>query len=191
MIKVLLGSVVAAVAMMILGFIFWATPLADIAQKHVDDPAAAEVQQSLAANLPETGSYVVPSAKTQAQTVMYGQGPISLIHYQSDGYPTQDLGSLIGGLILNFVVALLIGAGLIGIDRRVPDFGSRARLVVLIVLGAAGYMSLGQPIWMHFGWAHFIYAFIANTIILAAGGLIIARWFLPVKAEKGPARKEE
>jgi len=190
--RVLIGSIAAALAMFVIGFIFYATPLNRIATGSLDNAQAATVQRALAANLPGNGSFHVPSTTTPEQTVMYGQGPIATIHYNINGYSSADPKTMIGGLVLDLVTALLIGVALIGIDRRVPDFASRARLVVLFALAASAYMHLGNPIWYHHGWTHFIYLFLVDALTLAAGGLIIARWFLPggresSKAAAGPA----
>jgi hypothetical protein len=184
--QVLIGSVAAAVAMFIIGMIFYASPLSRLHVGSLENAQAAAVQQALAANAPSTGTYHIPSTATPEQSVMYGQGPIATVHYNTKGYSTADPTSMIGGLVLDFVVALLIGAALIGIDRRVPDFESRARLVVLFALAASAYMHLGEPIWYHHNWGHFIYLFIADAVTLAAGGLIIARWFLP-RTKAAPA----
>jgi hypothetical protein len=180
MARVLIGSIAAALAMFVIGFIFYATPLTRIHVGSLDNGPAAAVQQALAANVPGSGTYHVPSTATAEQTVMYGQGPIATLHYNAKGYAAPDPKSMIGGLLLDFVTALLIGAALIGIDRRVPDFPSRARLVVLFSIAASAYLHLGEPIWYHHDWGHFIYLFIVDAATLAAGGLIIARWFLPV-----------
>jgi hypothetical protein len=179
MLRVIIGAIPAAVAMFLLGFVFYASGLQRMVTGGVDDVPAAAIQQSLAANLPATGTYVVPEpAESAAQSVMYGQGPIATIHYNQGGFAATDTGSLIMGLLLDFIVALLIGAALIGIDRRVPDFASRGRLVVFIAVACAAYINLLGPIFYHHGWAHFIYRFIADAVTLSAGGLIIARWFL-------------
>jgi hypothetical protein len=53
--------------------------------------------------------------------------------------------SLIMGLVLNFIVALLIGAALIGIDRRVPDFASRYRVVVIVAVAARPISTCSAP----------------------------------------------
>jgi hypothetical protein len=178
--RVIVGSLIAAIAMFIIGFVFFASGLQRIATASLDDAPAAAVQQALAANLPKTGTYFVPEAEaSSAQTVMFGQGPVATIHYNVGGFPSMDPTALFGGFILNFVVALLIGSALIGIDRRVPDFGSRAWLVGLFSVGAAAFMHLGMPLYFHQGWGHAIYLFIADALALIAGGLIIARWFLP------------
>ena len=127
MIRVIIGAVPAALAMFVIGFIFFGTPLAKLGTASLDNAKAATVQQALAASIPATGTYAVPDVQTREQTNMYSRGPIATIHYNSRGFAAMDAGALLGGLVMNFVVALLIGAALIGIDRRVPDFGSRAR----------------------------------------------------------------
>ena len=179
MIRVIIGAIAAAVAMFLLGFIFYATPLNRMATGAVEDVPAATIQQALSANLPGTGTYVVPDpAKSAAQGVMYGQGGIATIHYNSSRFASVETSSLVMGFLLDFVVALLIGAGLIGIDRRVPDFASRGRLVVAFAIAASAYVNLLGPVFQHHGWGHFIYRFVADALTLSAGGLIIARWFL-------------
>ncbi len=186
MIRVLIGAAVAAVAMFLIGFVFFATPLGALGTGSVDDVPAAAVQQSLAANLPRTGTYYVPSPEASSeQTVMYGQGPVATIHYNSGGFPAMDPTALIGGLVLDFVVALLIGAALLGIGDRVTDFSSRAKVVVLFSVAATAFMQLSEPIYYHHDWPHFIYLFIADTLALSVAGLIIARWFLPGERVRG------
>ena len=192
MARVFIGAIAAAFAMFIIGFIFYATPLAGLGGATLDDLPAAAVQQSLASNLPKTGTFFIPDpSASQSQTVMYGQGPIATIHYNSGGFPAMDMSALVGGLVLNFVAALLIGAALLGIDRRVPDFPSRARTAVLIALAAAAFTRLGEPVYYHHDWGHFVYLFIADALALSVAGLIIARWFLapPAAAKTRDADK--
>jgi hypothetical protein len=185
--RVIIGSAAAAIAMFIIGFIFFATPLARLGMAGLEDGQAANVQQALAANLPKTGTYSVPGTDTQAQTNMYSQGPIATVHYNVQGFAATDPSTLIGGLVFNFVIALIIGAALIGIDRRVPDFSSRAKLVLLFAVAASGYVHLGESIYAHHDWPHSIYLFIADAAILSAGGLVIARWFLARERAPAPA----
>lgn len=178
MVRVIIGAVAAAVAMLVIGFIFFATPLAQLGMGGLGDSQAAAVQQTLAANLPETGTYAVPGTDTQAQTNMYSQGPIATVHYNTGGFAAEDPTIFLTGFIFNFVVALLIGAALIGIDRRVPDLGSRARVAAIVAVAASAFNHLGEPIWLHHDWPHFIYVFVADATALAVAALILA-WFLP------------
>jgi hypothetical protein len=185
MVKTTLGALVAALAMFITGFIFYATPLGMIQYKSVGDTEQAAVQAALAANLSATGTgtYMVPSPATPDGTIMYGKGPIATVHYNGKGYSTTDASSMIGGFVQEFIVCLLLGFALSRLDRRVPDFASRARIVVGFSLAASVLINLGQPVWMHEDWFYALYAFVADAAMLAVAGLTIARWFLPTSAE--------
>ena len=178
MVRVIIGAAVAAVVMLVIGFIFFGTPLAKLGMASLDDAQAAAIQQSLAANLPRTGTYSVPGIDTPAQTNMFSQGPIATVHYNTGGFAAADAKALVMGLVFNFIIALLIGAALIGIDRRVPDLGSRARVAVIIAVAATAFTHLGEPIYWHHDWGHFIYLFVADSLMLAAAGVVLA-WFLP------------
>ena len=187
MLRVIIGSAVASVAMLIVGFIFFASGLQNLASRNLGDVPAGAVRQTLSAHLPATGTYMIPNPEgSAAQTIMYGQGPIATIHYNTQGFAAADPGPLVLGLVLNFIVALLIGTALIGIDRRVPDFGSRARVAVLIALAASAFTHLGEPIYWHHDWPHFIYLFIADSLALSAAAIIVA-WFLPRSDRLAPS----
>ena len=54
-----------------------------------------------------------------------------------------------------------------------------ARLVILFSLGLTIWTILAQPVFNHFGWGYWVYLFVSETVALIAGGLIIARWFVP------------
>ena len=183
--RVVIGAAMAAVAMFIIGYIFFGTPLARLGTVGLGDAQAAAVQQTMAANLPRTGTYFVPSVDTQAQTNMFSQGPIATIHYNTSGFAAMDSSALAGGLVLNFIAALLIGLGLNLVAARVADLASRIRLVVLFALGAGIFAHLSRPIYYHHDWANAIYVFVADTAMLAVAGVILA-WFLPVP-RAGPA----
>ena len=180
MLRVIVGAAVAAVVMFIIGFIFFGPlGLSNLASRSLDDVPAATIQQTLAANLPGTGTYFVPAPEHSAQqTVMYGQGPIATIHYNVGGFAAMNTTMMVVGLVFNFIVALLIGAALIGIDRRVPDFNSRARVAVIVAVAAAAFTHLGEPIYYHHDWPQFVYLFVADALMLAAAGIVVA-WFLP------------
>ena len=178
MVRVIIGSIAAAIAMFVLGFLLYATPLSRLAYTSVSNDQAAAVQQAMAANLPKTGTYAIPGMDTPEQTNMYSRGPIATIHYNTNGFAATDPAMLVTGLVFYFVIALIIGFALLGIDRRVTDFPSRAKLVVAFAVAASALLHLSEPIFYRHDWGHFIYLFVADAILLAAGGLVIARWFL-------------
>jgi len=181
MARALIGAVAAAIAMFILGFVFYATPLMKLGSGTLDNVRAAAVQQALQANIPATGTYYVPSADTPEQTVMYGTGPIATIHYNSRGFSVASPSVMIGGFIHMLMVTLLMAAGLFTLSRYVTSFGDQVRLLVLGTIGAAAFMRLGEPIWYQHDWSHAIYVFVAESISLIVAGLIILK-LLPRRA---------
>jgi len=187
MVRVIIGAIPAAIAMFLIGFIWYATPLKNFGYANLDNAQAAAVQQSMAASLPKTGTYAIPGVDTAEQTDMYARGPIATIHYSSRGFAAMDPAALVGGLVFYLVIALLIGLALVGIDRRVADFPSRAKLVVIFAVASSALIHLSEPIFYHHDWGHFIYRFIGDALMLAAAGLIIARWFLPKGESAAPA----
>jgi hypothetical protein len=183
MIRIVWGSLVAAVAMFVIGFIFFGPlGLKNLATRSVDDAPALAIQQVLKTNLPQTGTYMIPDdGRSSGQTAMYGNGPIATVHYNSSGFvAAMDPATIGKGFLFNFAIALLIGLALIGIDGRVRDFGSRARVAAIIGVAGSAFANLAEPLYYHHDWPHFLYAFIADALMLAAAGVIVA-WFL-----KGP-----
>jgi hypothetical protein len=183
MIKLTIGSFVAAIAMFVTGFIFFATPIGQIAFAEANETQSAAIQASLAANLPKTGTYMVPDPSTQSGTTLYGQGPVATVHYNSKGFPLDDMNAIGYGFVQELIVCILIAAALSTLDRRISDFASRARIVVLFSIAASALSNLGNPIWWHHDWFYWIYKFVAESVMLSVSGIIIARWFLPVVAE--------
>ena len=182
MVRILIGSVAGGIAQWIIGAIFWATPLAKIAFRVVDDTKNAAVQQALAANLSETGTgtYYVPWPDTAQGTVLHGKGPVALIHFNTAGFPVMDGTSLIEGLILSILTILLVGIALHAVADRVQDFASRVKLVVLFAVAATLYFTIGLPIFNYsLPWTYFVYLALSQVIGLVAGGLVLVRWFMP------------
>src|SRR3546814_14658698 len=93
------------------------------------------------------------------------------------------------------VSVTVLGLALLLVAARVADFASRARMVVYFTLAASIYITLADPIWGHQDWIYSVYQFVADFIILAAGGIVIARGFLPrpaavLQAPESTARRE-
>jgi hypothetical protein len=183
MIKLATGSFVAAIAMFVTGFIFFATPIGQLAFSGANETQSAAIQAALGANLPQTGTYMVPDPSTQSGTTLYGQGPVATVHYNSKGFPLEDMSAIGYGFAQELLVCILLAGALSTLDRRIPDFASRAKIVVLFSVAASALSNLGNPIWWHHDWSYWIYNFVAESAMLILAGLIIARWFLPVAAE--------
>ena len=181
MAKTLFGGLVGGFVLYLVGFIFWGTPLSMIAFKTVDDNQGAALQAALAQNLAAggTGTYVIPNMATSQGTVLFGKGPIATVHFNMNGFPVMDSGSLLVGLIMALITGLIIAVALGAIADRVTDFASRLKVALLFAFAIPFYLDLGQPVFNHFGWTYFVYLFLSDVIGLGAAGFVICRWFLP------------
>lgn len=175
-----LGGVVAGLVIYVVSLVFWATPLSLIAYDRVDEQANADVQRALAEGLSAsgTGVYVIPDPSQGGASVLYTQGPVATVFFNTSGFPVLDTGALIGGLILAVVIGLLLAEGLRLAARWVPDATSRTRVLLALVLAPLLWVHLGQPIFNHTPWVYSIYALVADFAALFAGGWVVLRWFL-------------
>ena len=179
--RAIIGGLLGGLAIYLVGFIFWATPLNGLAYSSAGEAQSAAVQLSLAQNLTQsgTGTYIIPNPATASGTILYGQGPIAVVHFNSRGYPVADSTQLIVGLGLSLLVGVIIAIALSAVGNRVTDFASRAKVAVLYALAITIWTILAQPLFNHFGWGFWIYSFLVDFIGLSVAGLIVARWFLP------------
>ena len=181
MAKTLLGGLLGGVAMYVVGFIFWGTPLSKLAFNHLGEAQTAATQLALAENLSPTGTgaYLIPAPYTAAGSVLYGKGPVAIVHFNTAGFAPVDTATLGLGFFVALVTGLLIAFALGSVASRVTDFASRARLAVLFALAITVYIEIGHPIFDHFGWGYWIFLWLSDFISLSVAGLIVARWFLP------------
>jgi len=183
MIRALTGALLGAVAMFIIGFILFATPLYKIATANLDDQQAAAVQQVMAANLPRTGTYLVPEPDTRAQAEMYSRGPVATVHYNMRGFAPSDPGVLVAGFVHMLIVSLLGTYALYLLSARITPLAEQVKIAGTAIVAAAIFMRLGEPIWYHYDWTRAIYLFIADVISLGVAALII----LKLLARQAPA----
>lgn len=111
--------------------------------------------------------------------MLYAKGPIAMVDFNTKGYSPDDMGMLLPGFILAAVTGLLMAVGLSAVGGGGRAFAPVARLVVCMSLGFTVWEFLATPVFNHFGWGYWIYAFVAESVSLILAGLVIARWFLP------------
>lgn len=181
MTRTFVGGLVAGVVLFLAGFLFWGTPLADIAYARTDDTHGAAVQTALAQNLTQsgTGAYLIPDMHTAQGTTLYGQGPVALIQYNTSGFPVMDMNMLVTGFIVALVAGVLMAFALAAVGGGGRSFANMARLIVLYSLSFTLWSILAMPVFNHFGWTYWVYSFVSESVALIAAGLAVARWFLP------------
>lgn len=174
MVRTIAGGVVGGIAMYIIGFIFWGTPLSALAFHRADEQASANLQAAMAQALTPngTGVYIIPDPATAQGTILYGKGPVATVFYNSSGFPVTDSAALIGGFILALVVGILIALALRFVAA---DFGSRARTTILFAIAAVLWVHIGQSVFNHAPWGYMLYLAFSDFIALVAAGLIAAK----------------
>jgi len=180
-VRLLIGSLAGTAVVYIVAFLFWGTSLSEFVRSSAGEPGDSVLQHALAATLPHTGHYVVPTPGTQGGIALYNRGPIAVIDYNSGGFqvPGADMPATIGGLLQGWVMVMVVGCTLLVVANRVTDFKSRALLVIGISAASAMMIVFSHAIFSHTDWRYAIYNVIANVSIICAGGLVMARWSLP------------
>lgn len=188
MARTFIGGLVGGIILFLVGYIFWGSPLGEIPYSKATDAQNAAVQTALAQNLTPggTGTYSIPAHHSAQGAVLYAQGPIATVHFNTRGYSPDDMSMILPGFILALVTGLFLAFGLASAGGGNRSFAGLARLVVLVSLGFTVWAYLATPVFNHFGWGYWIYAFIAESVSLILAGLVIARWFLP-RAHAAPA----
>jgi hypothetical protein len=179
MARLFLGGALGGLAMWLVGFLFWGTPLSLLALSRTDAATTAAVQSALAQHLGPLGSgaYPIPWPGTPQGTQLYGQGPTAMVFFNTNGFAMPDSTSLIGGLVLAIVCLLISGFAMMRVASGF-DFASRLKLVAAAAVAITAYSDLGQPIFNHAPWGYFTYLWISDVASWMAGGAVLA-WALP------------
>ncbi|MBB4096531.1 hypothetical protein [Sphingomonas kyeonggiensis] len=179
MARLFLGGALGGLAMWLVGFIFWGTPLSLLALSKTDDAASAALHAALAQHLGPLGSgaYPVPWPYTPAGTALYGQGPVAMILFNQHGFAAFDASALVGGLILAIVCVLVAGFALRMVAATL-GFADRLKLVAITAVAVTAYSDLGQPIFNHAPFGYFFYLWLSDVASWIAAGAVLA-WALP------------
>lgn len=179
MARLFLGGALGGLAMWLVGFIFWGTPLSLLALSRTDAASTAAVQAALAQHLGPlgTGAYPIPWPGTPQGTVLYGQGPTAMVLFNTSGFANPDSASLIGGLVLAILCVLIAGFALRMVAATL-SFADRLKLVAIIAVAVTAYSDLGQPIFNHAPLGYFFYLWVSDVVSWIAAGAVLA-WALP------------
>jgi hypothetical protein len=181
MARTLIGGIVAGIIIFVLGYVFWGSPLGEIAFRTAGDAQNAAVQTALAQNLTQTGTgaYIIPAHHGAQGAVLYAKGPIATVQFNTAGFSPDDMSMLLPGFIVSLISGVLMALALAAVGGGGRSFANLGRMVVLFSLAFTVWEYLGTPIFNHFGWGYWIYAFVAESVSLIVAGLVVARWFMP------------
>jgi hypothetical protein len=177
--RLLIGALLASVAMWFWGFLFWGiSPLPAQFLRSVPDEVA--LAEKLKAAIPETGVYLIPNmgagVSQEEFTKRHLAGPLAHIVYVREGADPMSAAVLGGGWLHMLVCALILGWILLYVPGP-TTFGSRYCILALAGTAAAVWSNLGKPIWWHQPWGfHILYAVYDLTSLLLAA--VILAWYV-------------
>lgn len=186
--RTIIGGLLGGLALYITGFIFWGTPLSRLAYTALPDAQGAALQLAMAQTLTPsgTGTYIVPDPVTSAGTVLFGQGPVATVHFNTGGFAIAEAGSLLTGLVLALLTGLVIAFALAKVARRSVDRGTVWRVGALFAIAIPFYLHFGAVAFGHRGLGFYLFSFVADTLSFAAAAFTAA-WFL--KPDGGSAER--
>ena len=181
--RLVIGSLMAAVVMFVLGFLFFGV-LGMQAYSSATTEASMAIQTAMEDNLARTGTYMVPSGEEAWMT-----GPSAIVDYVAAGDAPANMGlTMAEGFVHMWVSALLLGFALAAVGG---DAGNRSRVALWVGLAAAVFMHLGDPIWYGFDWRNSLFVFVADGVMFIAGGMVLAWWLARApKTSVAPAPAE-
>ncbi|HEY6565701.1 MAG TPA: hypothetical protein VIY86_14530 [Pirellulaceae bacterium] len=181
--KLVLGSVIAAVAAFVWGFVFWQVlpwPMQVMRTLPNQDEVVDEWRSSELA----TGVYLVPGMTrdmTDAEfKANHMQGPIATLLYQREGSDPANPQAMIRGFVHMWISAFILGIVLLASGRR--EFFGRFMLAFWIGIFVAIWTEPTRAIWFSIPWEYsklyMAYHFSACVIM----GLVLS-WFVRPMAD--------
>lgn len=180
--KLVLGSLLAAIVLMVWGFISWAL-LSGWLGIVKEVPNEEAVRTALADNVPESGAYFLPmagfeggEAEQNAWRERHTQGPIGLLFFRAEGVAPSGLVMLWG--FLHFWISAMVAGLIVAIARR-PGYGQRVEIVFFVGLFAAFSTYLSQSVWWYVPWGYTLYAVVVTVIGWTLAGLVLGKILVP------------
>lgn len=179
--RVLLGSIVAGIAVFVWGFVFWgiggSLPASSLSRTS-DDAAAG---QALMQHLPQTGTYLIPGQYNpeELQKSLFEAGPVAMVFYNREGKPMMSGPQMAQGLLHSTVISFVIGLALFFLGNALPGYGDRVRLVAVMGLASAVMAPIANIIWWYYpaGWQ--LWNMLYQAVAWLVMGLVLAHFVRP------------
>jgi hypothetical protein len=190
--RLLIGSILAALGMFFWGFAYWAGGIGD-PFTHISPEAEAAISTTLKTQLQTHGLYMIPDPKNgtmEESNARFAAGPYAMIHFRPTGIQMGDPATMGVGFLHMLLSALLLAIVLkLAVDFRPPSYGEAPGYVAVLKLGAligllaTVFTNFSQPIWWHVAWdvAFKFAAFDLVSYLIAAA--ILAHFVRPPAAK--------
>ncbi|NND72632.1 MAG: hypothetical protein HKN43_13730 [Rhodothermales bacterium] len=175
--NIVLASLLSAFALMIFGFIVWATPISSPAFGSGLDVEA--VQEALRNAAPESGTYALPDPYVEDQEGFFRaheRGPIGILHIMKEGEPAMAPSTFIFGFIHNFVTAMLLAILLQMALPALPSYAGRVLFCTMCGVFAAVWENFTAPIWFLTPWSFFVVRSLYTIVGMTLIGAILAKF---------------
>jgi hypothetical protein len=190
--RLLIGSILAALGMFFWGFAYWAGGLGD-PFTHLSPEAETAVSATLKTHLETAGLYMIPEPKNgtmEESNARFAAGPYALIHFRPTGIQMGDPATMGVGFLHMFLCSLLLALALhLALAFRPPSYGEAPayaavfKLGALIGLLATIFANLSQPIWWHTAW-DVAFKFAAYDLVAyGIAAAILAHFVRPARAK--------
>jgi hypothetical protein len=172
--KPLIGVFLAALALFVWGFLFWATPLTQSVYHQMTDEEG--FAQAMREHMPESGTYVMPNAYDGDQERMmaaHRAGPLATVFVRMNGAEPMSVTVFVLGFLHMLVAAFL---GLVLLRLALPalgGYGARVGFLFLVGLAGAFWINFSAPIWWYQPWDFHIMSFVYNVVAWLIVGLIL------------------
>jgi hypothetical protein len=177
--KVLIASVLAAVALFFWGAIYW-MPIGMAVGIYKPAPNEAALGQALKEQLGTAdGFYFLPTdvSDEAAHKARHEAGPIAFIAYHAAGAPIMNPNTFVFGFLHELASTFLMALLLSWLAPRLASYGERVKLVAAAGFVTAFFGNLGRPIWMMQPWSFHVFQFVYEITCWLLVGAILA-WFI-------------
>jgi hypothetical protein len=176
---IITGSILAAIAMFLWGFVFFGTPVGGATYSKLTLDQESAMAAALNEAVPADGAYVLPgpmNGSEESFAARMAAGPLATVHFRRAGAATMDPSIMIKGFVHMLATAALLGWILHHFGKGLTGYGSRFGLVASIGVAAALWVDVAQPIWWHHSWQHHLMIAFYDIVGVAIAAAILARF---------------
>lgn len=177
--KLVLGIILATVAIFVWGAAFWMNPLPNRMFKETGADEA--LQDLMKENMTENGLYMLPSSHLEKTEMarLSSRGPIAMIFYHRAGMSEMNMSSMYLSIFHNLFSVVLLALLLYIVRKSLPTYGARVFFAGLAGLGMAFFSNLTNAIWFFYPWNYALTGMLYDVTIWIVAGLVLGKFIKP------------